>query len=105
MGGGIWLERPFKEEVFEVVKAFNCDKALRPNRFTVGFFQACWEVPKVDIMNVFHNFHAKGMFGKGLNASFIYLITKKSGAGQLTLNIVTYYLAGWSLQNCRQSSS
>ncbi len=51
----IWLERPFEEEeVFMVVKALNCDKALGPDGFTTGFFQACWEVLKIDIMNVFH---------------------------------------------------
>jgi hypothetical protein len=29
------------DEVFEVVKALNGDKALGPDTFTVGFFQAC----------------------------------------------------------------
>jgi hypothetical protein len=58
-----WLERPFEDdEVFEVVKVLNVDKALGPDDFTMGFFQACWEVLKVDIMNVFHNFHTRGMF-------------------------------------------
>jgi hypothetical protein len=74
------LERPFKEEVFEVVKDLNCDKASRPDGYTVGFFQACWEVLKVDIMNVFHDFNAKGMFEKSLNATIIALMPKKFGA-------------------------
>jgi hypothetical protein len=46
----------------------------------MGFFQACWEVLKVDIMNVVHDFNARGMFEKNLNATFISLIQKKSGA-------------------------
>jgi hypothetical protein len=75
------LERPFEEEeVFMVVKALNCDKALGPDGFTTGFFQACWEVLKIDIMNVFHDLHARGMLEKSLNATFIALIPKKSEA-------------------------
>ena len=35
---------------------------------------------KVDIKNVFHDFQAKGMFEKSLNATFISLIPKKLGA-------------------------
>jgi hypothetical protein len=48
--------------------------------FTVGFFQACWEVLKAHIINVFHDFHARGMFEKSLTATFIALIPQKSGA-------------------------
>jgi hypothetical protein len=43
----------------------------------MGFFQVCWEVLKVDIMNVFHDFHARGMFEKSLIATFISLAPKK----------------------------
>jgi undecaprenyl pyrophosphate synthase len=63
-----------------VVRALNCDKALVPYGFTMAFFQACWEVLKVDRMNVFNDFHARSMFEKCLNATFIDLILKKSGA-------------------------
>jgi hypothetical protein len=71
----IWLERAFEEEeVFEVVKAMNSEKATDPNGFTMVFFQACWDVLKVDIMNVFHEFHVRGKFEKSLNAIFIALI-------------------------------
>jgi hypothetical protein len=54
-----------------VVKAFNGDKAPSPYGFTMGFFQGCWEVPKADIVNVFHEFHARGTSEKNLNATFI----------------------------------
>jgi hypothetical protein len=75
------LERPFEEtRVSEVMKALNCDKASSPDGFTMGFFQACWEVLKANIMNVFHDFHARGMFEKSLNIIFISLIPKKPRA-------------------------
>jgi hypothetical protein len=39
----IWLEREFEEkEVWDVVKDLNGDKVLRPDGFTMAFFQKCW---------------------------------------------------------------
>jgi hypothetical protein len=75
----IWLEKTFEEcEVFEVMKALNSDKAPGPNGFTMAFFQACWDVLKEDIMNVFHDFRSRGMFKRSHKATFIALIPKKS---------------------------
>jgi hypothetical protein len=75
------LELPFEErEVLEVVKGMNKDKALGPDGFSIAFFQDCWDVIKADIMGVFQDFHAHSKFVKSLNATFIALIPKKSGA-------------------------
>jgi hypothetical protein len=84
-----WLVRPFQDnEVFEVMKALNGEKVPGLNHCTMGFTAACWEVLKVDIMNVFHEFHAKGTFEKSLNATFHSLIPKK--LEPLTLRFSTY---------------
>jgi hypothetical protein len=78
------LELPFEEmevlEVLEVVKGMNCDKASGPDGFSEVFFQDCWDVIKTDIMGVFQDFHTHSKFVKSLNATFISLILKKSGA-------------------------
>jgi hypothetical protein len=75
------LEHPFEErEVLEVVKGMNRDKAPGPDGFSMAFFQDCWDVIKSDIMGVFQDFHAHSKFVKSLNATFIALILKKSGA-------------------------
>jgi len=34
----IWLEREFEEEVWDVVKVMNGDKAPSPDDFTMAFF-------------------------------------------------------------------
>jgi hypothetical protein len=57
-----------------VVKALKGDKALGPDSFLLAFFQSCWEILKEDIMNVFHEFHAREKFEGSLNATFISLI-------------------------------
>jgi len=60
-----WLERAFEEEeVRKVVFAMNGDKAPGPDGFTMAFFQACWEVLRLDIMEVFSDFHAREVFEK-----------------------------------------
>jgi hypothetical protein len=69
-----------ESEVLEVVKGMYSDKALGLNGFPMAFLQACWDVIKVDIMGVFHDFHASSEFEKSLNATFIALISKKFGA-------------------------
>jgi hypothetical protein len=75
------LETPFEErEVLEVVKGMNRDKAPGPDGFSMAFYQDCWDVLKSDIMGVFHDFHAHSKFVKSLNATFIALIPKISGA-------------------------
>ena len=76
-----WLDRPFDEdEVFGVVNEFKGDKAPVPDGFTMAFFQSCWSTVKIDIMNVFHVFHAHAVFEKSLNATFLALIPKKFDA-------------------------
>jgi hypothetical protein len=72
-----WLKRAFKEEeVRKVVSAMNGDKVSGPDGFSMAFFQACWDILSLDIMKVFYDFHARGLFEKSLNVSFISLIPK-----------------------------
>jgi hypothetical protein len=79
-----WLERGFEEEeVKRVVFKMNGDKASGPDGFSMAFFQVCWDVLRMDIMKVFGEFHAGGRFEKSLNATFISLIPKISGAMEL----------------------
>jgi hypothetical protein len=86
------LELPFEEnEVLEVVKGMNRDKASGPDGFTLAFFQDCWDVIKSDLMGVFQDFYTHSKFVKSINATFLALIPKKSGLwilkifGQLVL--------------------
>lgn len=62
------------------MSAMNGDKAPDLDGFSMAFFQACWDVLSLDIMKVFYDFHARGLFEKSLNVSFILLIPKIPGA-------------------------
>lgn len=60
----------------------------------MALFQACWDILKDDTMKVFQDFHASGKFERSLNATFITLIPKKSGA----IDIKDFHpisLVGW----------
>jgi hypothetical protein len=75
----IWLERVFEEqEVWEVVREMNGDKALSADGFSMAFFQKYWAVLKQDIMAVFSEFHNSCQFERSLNATFVSLISKKA---------------------------
>jgi hypothetical protein len=77
----IWLERDFVEqEMWEMVRDLNGDKAPRLDGFTMAFSQKCWGVVKEDIMAVFMEFHNRRKFEKSINATFVSLIPKKVGA-------------------------
>ena len=75
-----WLEWPFEEaEIFGVVMGFNGDKAPGPNAFPMVFFQICWAIIKIDLLEVVqYFFFYNAQFEKSLNDTFIFLIPKKS---------------------------
>lgn len=79
-----WLERPFEEqEVLHSLKLCAIDKAPGPDGFSMRFFIACRDFLKVDILQTMANFHTLGIFEKSLNATYVALIPKKSGAKEL----------------------
>ena len=48
------LEKEFtKEEVFQVLREMEGDKALGPDGFTMAFFHKCWKVVEKDVMDFF----------------------------------------------------
>ena len=81
------LELPFtKEEEEEVLGALlGCsgDKAPGPNGFSMAFWQFAWDFVKDDVMSFLREFYEYGKFVKSLNANFLVLIPKKTGAKDL----------------------
>ena len=76
-----FLEKKFsKEEVIQVLREMEGDKALGLDGFTMAFFQKCWSVVEKDVMDVFDYFHRHSMFERYTNASFLTLIPKKCNA-------------------------
>ena len=72
------LEKEFtKEEVIQVLREMEGDKAPSPDGFTMAFFHKCWSVVEKDVMDFFDYFHRHSMFERSLNASFLTLIPKK----------------------------
>jgi hypothetical protein len=54
-----------------------------PDGFSMAFLQASWDILRLDIMKVFYEFHARGLFEMSLNVSLILLIPKNPGANSL----------------------
>ena len=75
------LERPFElEEVVQVLKDVQGDKAPGPDGYTMAFFQKCWSVLEKDVMDFFGKVHTYCKFEKSLNTTFLSLIPKKVDA-------------------------
>ena len=75
------LEKEFsKEEVFQVLREMEGDKAPGLDGFTMAFFHKCWSVVEKDVMDFFDYFHRHSVFERFLNASFLTLIPKKCNA-------------------------
>ena len=77
----VWLERKFeREEILQVVKELEGDKASGPDGFTMAFYHHCWRVVEKDILAIFEEFFQHCKFEKSFNATFIALIPKKIDA-------------------------
>ena len=75
------LEKEFtKEEVIQVLREMEGDKAPDPDGFIMAFFQKCWSVVEKDVMDVFDYFHQHSVFERSMNASFLTLIPKQCNA-------------------------
>ena len=80
----VWLERKFeREEILQVVKELEGDKAPGPDGFSMAFYHHCWRVVEKDILAVFEEFFQHCKFEKSLNATFIAIIPKKIDASNV----------------------
>jgi hypothetical protein len=78
------LEHKFeKDEVLQVLKDLQGDKAPGPDGFTMAFFQKCWSVIEEDVMGFFDEVYHHCKFERSLNASFIALIPKRQNASNI----------------------
>ena len=75
------LEKEFsKEEVIQVLREMEGEKAPGPNGFTMAFFHKCSSVVEKDVIDFFDYFHRYLVFERSMNASFLTLIPKKCNA-------------------------
>jgi hypothetical protein len=79
------LGAPFtEEEVRNAINHMPSDKAPGPDGFTGAFFKKCWDIIKIDLMNVVHlfgNLHSENFHW--LNSANIVLLPKKEGTEEI----------------------
>jgi hypothetical protein len=73
------LEIPFsKYEIMTMVKQTSKDKAPDPEGFIGGFFSACWDIIKGDLIRAIHQFYLMNHQNLNmLNQAHVVLILKK----------------------------
>ena len=79
-----WPERKFeKEEILQVDRDMEEDRALGPDSFSMAFFHHRWRVVEKDVLTVFKEFCQYSKFEKSLNITFITLVPKKNDASNV----------------------
>lgn len=63
-----------EQEVWEVVKEMDANKAPGPDGFSMGFYKKFWEVIKGDLMNMFREFHNNKLNISRINYAVICLL-------------------------------
>ncbi|XP_028112042.1 uncharacterized protein LOC114310295 [Camellia sinensis] len=66
-----------EEEIWDVVKECEGNKAPKPGGFNLSCYQSCWNVIKLEVVQMMKEFHLNGKLAKAVNSSFITLIPKK----------------------------
>lgn len=89
------LIKPFQEEevkfaLFEMEK----NKASGPDGLPIEFYQACWDIIKPDMMELFKDFHMGALDVKRINFGIITLLPKVKEAGRI------HQIRPISLLNC-----
>ena len=81
---GADLIKPFMLEEIKVA-IWDCDSFKCPglDGINLGFFKDFWEVLKINLLNFFAEFHRNGKLTKGLNSTFIALISKVDSLQQM----------------------
>ena len=80
---GFGLKGSLREEILQVVRDLEGDKASGPDGFTMAFYHHCWRVVEKDVLAVFEEFFQHCKFEKSFNATFIALIPKKIDASNV----------------------
>jgi hypothetical protein len=71
------LTAPFsEEEIKTAVFDMEYNKAPGPNGFPAEFFQFFWEIVKLDLMGLFHEFHVERLSIHSINFGVITLLPK-----------------------------
>jgi hypothetical protein len=68
------------EEIYKALKLIPRDKSPGPDGFGSAFYQDFWNIVKVDIMNLFHQFYNEEVQLDRNNRSYMVLIKKRDNA-------------------------
>lgn len=80
----LYLEKPFSEnEVKDLVWACDNDVNPGPDGISLFFFENCWDILKVGVLNFVNIFHVKASLPKGVRTAFLALIPKHNNSQSL----------------------
>jgi hypothetical protein len=80
----ITLCRPFSEtEIKEALWKMEKNKAARPDKIPIEFYQSCWDIVKTDIIQLFDDFYNHKVDISRINYGIITLLPKVKEANKI----------------------
>lgn len=78
------LCRPFtEEEIKNALDQMEHNKAAGPDKIPIEFYQSCWDIIKIDIIELFNDFHRGNLDVSRLNYGIITLLPKVNEANKI----------------------
>ncbi|XP_068312484.1 uncharacterized protein [Pyrus communis] len=74
---------PSVEEIKSAVFSMDPSSALGPNGFPGSFYQSCWDIVGLDVINFVQVFFKRGWLYPNANCNFVVLIPKVDGAATI----------------------
>lgn len=73
---------PSMEELRTIVFSLDSESTAGPDGFGAGFYQSCWEIINIDLLEAIHDFFKGAHLPRGFTMTSIVLIPKVIGASQ-----------------------
>lgn len=75
------MERPFlEEEIRQAVMGCDENKSPGPDGFSFAIYKECWNTLCDELLEVFADFHEKGIINGVTNETYFCLISKKDNS-------------------------
>jgi hypothetical protein len=79
-----YISRPFEEEeIRSALLQMEKNKAVGPDGMPIEFFQSCWDIIKMDMLDLFNDFHQGKLDVKRINYGIITLLPKVKSAERI----------------------
>lgn len=75
---------PSPEEITQVMRKLNANKAPGPDGYTSGFFKSAWQIIGTEVISSINQFFLSGFLPSATNSTILTLVPKRQGASAIS---------------------